>query len=227
MKQIANDKLENGSRIYGVIGAAGSGKTSIVNSFKGSKAVFSFDESYSSLTPSDDLHVYSGITSAELVDTNKFVQELNQLTKGIDLVVFDNIADLQDLLIDELVDGKVGKNTNLQAAYGATQKVLRKISRWAMTFDGIVFFTLWSQKLDGYEDAAMNIKAFNAVAGKAKIFGRTFIDSKGKYQVALQPTFEGWAKNTVNKIEKVPNEKFWGATTYKEPTKTEVKKEVK
>lgn len=223
MKKI--EKLENDAKMYAVIGAPGTGKTSIVRSFVGKKVVLSFDESYSSLKGTPDLVVYSGFTAKELVDTDKFIETIDKLSSNADLLVFDNISALEDLLVDEITDGNAGNNTNLQAAYGATQKVLRKIARWSMLFHGTVLFTLWSQNKDGKEVPAMNEKAFNAVAGLAKIVGRTFIDEEKKYSVSLQPDFDVYGKNTVNKIEVVPNEKFWKATTYREPVeKKEVKK---
>ena len=222
MKKI--EKLENDAKIYSVIGAPGTGKTSIVRSFVGKKVVLSFDESYSSLKNTPDLVVYSGFTAKELVDTDNFIKTVDKFSTNADLVVFDNVSALEDLFVDEISDGNAGNNKNLQAAYGETQKILRKIRRWAMTFNGTVLFTLWSQTKDGKEVPAMNEKAFNSIGGYSKIIARTFMNEEKKYSVSLQPDFDVYGKNTVNKIDVVPNEKFWKATTYQQPVE---KKEVK
>jgi len=102
----------------------------------------------------------------------------------------------------------------LMAAYGTTQKVLRKIARWAVSYDGDVLFTLWSKLENGFEVPAMNQNAFNSIAGYASVVGRTFVD--GDYKVALQPSLDGVAKNRVNKVKETPNVKFWKAVRYRE-----------
>lgn len=217
MKLLKNNELDNDANVYVILGSVGSGKTSLVNSHKGKRLVLSFDDSYSTLKRDDGLQVVSEITSQELVETDKFLNELSQLAKGFDLVVFDNISALQQTIVDDMVSGVAGNNKNGMAAYGKTQKIIRRLVRWATKFDGDVLFTLWSKIDNGFEKPDMNDLAFNSVAGYAKVVGRTFVNKE--YYVQLQPSLEGIAKNRVNKLEKTLNSKFWEAVQYREEGK--------
>lgn len=214
MKLLKNNELDNDANVYVILGSVGSGKTSLVNSHKGKRLVLSFDDSYSTLKRDDGLQVVSDITSKELVETDKFLNELSGIAKQYDLVVFDNISALQQKIVDDMTDGLAGSNKNGMAAYGATQKILRKLVRWATEFNGDVLFTLWSKIDNGFEKPDMNDLAFNSVAGYAKVVGRTFVNKE--YYVQLQPSLEGIAKNRVNKLEKTLNSKFWDAVQYRE-----------
>ena len=214
MKLLKNTELDNDADIYVVLGQVGTGKTSLVNSFNGKRLVLSFDDSYSTLKRDDNLQVVSEITSQELVNTEKFLQDLSVIAKDYDLVVFDNISALQQNIVDDMTDGKAGNNKNGQGAYGATQKILRKIVRWSTQYKGTVLFTLWSKIDNGFEKPDMNDLAFNSVAGYAKVVGRTYVDSE--YRVALQPSLEGVAKNRVNKIPMTKNVNFWEAVKAKD-----------
>ena len=214
MKLLKNNELDNDANVYVILGSVGSGKTSLVNSHKGKRLVLSFDDSYSTLKRDDGLQVVSEITSQELVDTDKFLNELSKLAKGFDLVVFDNISALQQTIVDDMVSGVAGNKKNGMAAYGETQKIIRRLVRWSTKFDGDVLFTLWSKIDNGFEKPDMNDLAFNSVAGYAKVVGRTFVNKE--YYVQLQPSLEGIAKNRVNKLEKTLNSKFWDAVQYRE-----------
>lgn len=214
MKLLKQNELDNDANVYVILGQVGTGKTSLVNSHKGKRLVLSFDDSYSTLKRDDGLQVVADITSQELVNTDKFLEELSGIAKGYDLVVFDNISALQQKIVDDMTDGIAGNNKNGMAAYGATQKILRKLVRWATEFSGDVLFTLWSKIDNGFEKPDMNDLAFNSVAGYAKVVGRTYVDKD--YMVALQPSLEGIAKNRVNKIPNTTNEKFWQAVEYRE-----------
>lgn len=214
MKLLKQNELDNDANVYVILGQVGTGKTSLVNSHKGKRLVLSFDDSYSTLKRDDGLQVVADITSQELVNTDNFLKELSSIAKGYDLVVFDNISALQQKIVDDMTDGIAGNNKNGMAAYGATQKILRKLVRWATEFSGDVLFTLWSKIDNGFEKPDMNDLAFNSVAGYAKVVGRTYVDKD--YMVALQPSLEGVAKNRVNKIPNTTNEKFWQAVEYRE-----------
>lgn len=214
MKLLKQNELDNDANVYVILGQVGTGKTSLVNSHKGKRLVLSFDDSYSTLKRDDGLQVVADITSQELVNTDNFLKDLSSIAKGYDLVVFDNISALQQKIVDDMTDGIAGNNKNGMAAYGATQKILRKLVRWATEFSGDVLFTLWSKIDNGFEKPDMNDLAFNSVAGYAKVVGRTYVDKD--YMVALQPSLEGVAKNRVNKIPNTTNEKFWQAVEYRE-----------
>lgn len=214
MKLLNNNELDNGAHIYVVLGQVGVGKSSLVNNHEGRRLVLSFDDSYSTLKRDDGLQVITDITSKEIVETDAFLRELTDLSKDFDLIVFDNISAMQQMLVDQITDGEVGSNKNGQAAYGLTQKIMRKLVRWSTTFQGDVLFTLWSKFENGFETADMNSLAFNSVAGFAEVVGRAYVDND--YMVALQPSLEGVAKNRMNKIDKAKNEKFWSAVKYRE-----------
>lgn len=219
MKILKSSELDNDASVYVVLGQVGTGKTSLVNSYEGKRLVLSFDDSYSTLKRDENLTVVAGFESKELIETEKFLSEIEKIAKNYDLVVFDNISALEQTIVDDMTDGKAGNNKNGMAAYGATQKILRKIVRWATTFNGDVLFTMWSKIDNGFEKPAMNDNAFNSVAGYANVVGRTYVD--GEYKVALQPSLDGVAKNRVNKQQWTPNSKFWKAVKYREKEVTD------
>jgi len=214
MRLLKTEQLDNDASVYVVLGQVGTGKTSLVNSHEGKRLVLSFDDSYSTLKRDDNLQVIDQISTQEILDTEKFLSELDKVSKGYDLVVFDNISALEMSIVDDMTDGRAGNNKNGMAAYGATQKIIRKLVRWATTHDSDVLFTMWSKIENGFEKPAMNDNAFNSVAGYANIVARTYVDND--YMVALQPSLEGVAKNRMNKIDKAKNEKFWSAVKYRE-----------
>lgn len=223
MQKINKNQLGGSASVFVILGQVGTGKTSIIRSHAGKKVLFSFDDSYEVIQDWNDdeiesIETYGDITSQDIFNIDKFLSEATELTKDADLIVFDNISALEGILVDDMSDGKVGNNRNLQAAYGATQKVLRKMVRWAVQQHKDVIFTLWSKVADGFEKPAMNDNAFNSMAGYAKIVGRTFKDSQG-YRVALQPSLSGVAKNRINKLDKINNKDFWKATQFKETNK--------
>ena len=214
MKLLKNTELDNDADIYVVLGQVGTGKTSLVNSFNGKRLVLSFDDSYSTLKRDDNLQVVSEITSQELVNTEKFLQDLSVIAKDYDLVVFDNISALEDQVVYDLKKGKAGNNKNGQAAYGTVQDIMHAIASWSIKYKGTVLFTLWSDINNGFEGPAMNAKSFNKIAGYAKIVGRTYKDDA--YRIALQPSLEGIAKNRINKLNMSRNEAFWEAVRVKD-----------
>ena len=214
MKILKNNELQNDANIYVIIGSVGTGKTSLVNNHKGKKLVLSFDSSYSTLKDDGNLVVIADIDTNELLDTTKFLKELSDLSKGYDLVVFDNISALSENVIYDLTQGIAGKNKDGRAAYKAVQDILHAIANWSVKFNGDVLFTAWSKLVNGYEIAQLNETAFTKVAGYAKVVGRTYVDSE--YRVALQPSLEGVAKNRVNKIPMTKNVNFWEAVKAKD-----------
>lgn len=219
MEIIKKENLGGSASVFVVLGQVGTGKTSIIRSHSGKKVLFSFDDSFEVIQDWGDdeianIETIGSITSDDIFNIDKLIKTVEELTKDADLIVFDNVSALEATLVDDMTDGKVGGNKNGMAAYGATQKVLRKLVRWAVASHKDVLFTLWSKIDNGFEKPAMNDNAFNSMAGYAKIVGRTFNDN-GEYKVALQPSMAGVAKNRINKLDNVKNADFWKATTFK------------
>lgn len=219
MEIIKKENLGGSASVFVVLGQVGTGKTSIIRSHVGKKVLFSFDDSFEVIQDWGDdeianVETIGSITSEDIFNIDKLIKTVEELTKDADLIVFDNVSALEATLVDDMTDGKVGGNKNGMAAYGATQKVLRKLVRWAVASHKDVLFTLWSKIDNGFEKPAMNDNAFNSMAGYAKIVGRTFNDN-GEYKVALQPSMAGVAKNRINKLDNVKNADFWKATTFK------------
>lgn len=215
MKKIVN--FTNSANVFVVLGQVGSGKTHLVLGHKGKKLVISFDSSYSTLAGHEDTVT---VVEPELSDYNepdKFIAEIDNMAKNFDLVVFDNISALETTLVEAIQAGKVGNNTDGRAAYGQLQTLLSKFSAWAIHFDGNVLFTLWSLVTeDGKEEPAMNSKAFNGVAGYAKLVSRTEVGFEG-YTVVVNPDGRGVIKNRLaDKIKKqsIKNEDFWKAVEF-------------
>lgn len=212
--------LQNGGNLFVVLGDVGSGKTSLTTGHKGKKVVISFDGSYSSLDGHDDITVYEPELS-DYADPNAFVKWLDENTKGADLLVFDNISALENAVTEGITDGKLGNNTDGRFAYGYIQKLLNKVSMWAIHYPGDVLFTLWSQHQQdatgkSSEEPAMNAKAFNMVAGYAKLVSRT-ITGFGGYEVVVNPDGKGVIKNRLSdkiKGKTVKNSDYWRAVEY-------------
>ena len=215
MKKIIN--FNDNANVFVVLGSVGSGKTHLVLGHTGRKLVISFDGSYSVLEGHEDEMTVIEPEISDYADPNKLVDEIDSLAKGCDLVVFDNISATETTLVDAITDGKLGNNTDGRAAYGVVQKLLAKFANWAIHFDGDVLFTLWSETTeDGKEKPAMNMKAFNAVAGYAKLVSRTEVGFDG-YTVIVNPDGRGVIKNRLaDKIKKqmIKNDDYWKAISF-------------
>ena len=215
MKKIVS--FNDGANVFVVLGQVGSGKTHLVLGHKGKKLVISFDGSYSTLEGHEDEIT---VVTPELSDyetPEKLIDTIDDLSSGCSLVVFDNVSAAEATLIDAITDGKVGNNTDGRAAYGTVQKLMSKFANWAIHFDGNVLFTLWSETTeDGKEKPAMNMKAFNCVAGYAKLVSRTEVGFDG-YSVVVNPDGRGVIKNRLaDKIKKqtISNEDYWKAVEF-------------
>lgn len=215
MKKIVN--FTDSANIYVVLGSVGSGKTHLVLGHKGKKLVISFDGSYSTLVGHESEVTVLEPELSDYNDANGFIDEIDNMAKDYDLVVFDNLSALETTLVEAITDGKVGNNTDGRAAYGIVQKLLSKFSTWAIHFNGDVLFTLWSMVTeDGKENPAMNAKAFNSVAGYAKLVSRTEAGFDG-YTVVVNPDNRGVIKNRLaDKIKKqsISNEDYWKAVEF-------------
>jgi len=215
MKKIVS--FNDGANVFVVLGQVGSGKTHLVLGHKGKKLVISFDSSYSTLVGHEDEVTVVEPELSDYNDADRFIAEIDSMAKNYDLVVFDNISALETTLVEAIQAGKVGNNTDGRAAYGKLQTLQSKFSAWAIHFDGDVLFTLWSMVTDdGKEQPAMNAKAFNSVAGYAKLVSRTETGFDG-YTVVVNPDNNGVIKNRLaDKIKKqsISNEDYWKAINY-------------
>lgn len=215
MKKITNFK--NGANIFVALGQVGSGKTHLALGHQGKKLVISFDGSYSTLEGHENEMMVVEPEISDYVNADELVSEIDDLAKGCDLVVFDNISAVETTLVDAITDGKLGNNTDGRAAYGVVQKLMAKFARWAIHYKGDVLFTLWSLVTeDGKEQPAMNAKAFNSVAGYAKLVSRTETGFDG-YVVVMNPDNRGVIKNRLaDKIKKqsISNEDYWKAINF-------------
>jgi len=222
MKKIVN--FTNTANVFVVLGSVGSGKTHLVLGHEGRKLVISFDSSYSTLSGHEDEVTVVEPEISDYENPEKLVDEIDDLAKGCDLVVFDNISAVESSLVNAITDGKLGNNTDGRAAYGTVQKLMSKFANWAIHFDGDVLFTLWSSVTeDGKEIPAMNMKAFNLVAGYAKLVSRTETGFDG-YVVVMNPDNHGVIKNRLaDKIKKqsIKNDDYWKAINFAKGEKHE------
>jgi len=219
LKKIVN--FTDSANVFVVLGSVGSGKTHLVLGHQGKKLVISFDESYSVLQGHESEITVVTPEISDYSNPEKLVDEIDSLAKGCDLVVFDNLSAVESSLIDAITDGKLGNNNDGRAAYGVVQKLMAKFARWAIHFDGDVLFTLWSETTeDGKEKPAMNMKAFNCVAGYAKLVSRTEVGFDG-YTVVVNPDGRGVIKNRLaDKIKKqmIKNDDYWKAVEFAKGT---------
>ena len=215
MKKIVD--FTNGANVFVVLGQVGSGKTHLTLNHKGRKLVISFDGSYSTLKGHESEITVVTPDIADYNDADKLVSEIDELAKGCSLVVFDNLSAAEATLVNAITDGKLGSNTDGRAAYGTVQKIFSKFANWAIHFNADTLFTLWSLTTeDGKEEPAMNMKAFNAVAGYAKLVSRTEVGFDG-YSVVVNPDSRGVIKNRLaDKIKKqtIKNDDYWKAINF-------------
>lgn len=215
MKKIVS--FNDGANVFVVLGSVGSGKTHLVLGHKGKKLVISFDSSYSTLEGHESEVTVVEPELSDYNESDKFIAEIDNMAKNYDLVVFDNISALETTLVEAIQAGKVGNNTDGRAAYGKLQTLLSKFSTWAIHYKGDVLFTLWSLVTeDGKEEPAMNSKAFNSVAGYAKLVSRTETGFDG-YTVVVNPDSRGVIKNRLaDKIKKqsIKNDDYWKAVEF-------------
>lgn len=215
MKLVKN--LKDGANIYVVLGQVGTGKTALTLNHSGKKLVISFDGSYSTLAGHEDTVTVVEPELSDYNDSDAFIAEIDSMAKDYDLVVFDNISAVETTLVEAIQSGKVGRNTDGRAAYGTLQTLLSKFSTWAIHYKGDVLFTLWSLVTsEDREEPAMNAKAFNSVAGYAKLVSRTENGFDG-YNVVMNPDGRGVIKNRLaDKIAKpkIKNSDYWKAVEY-------------
>jgi len=215
MKKIVN--FNNSANIYVVLGGVGSGKTHLTLGHQGKKLVISFDSSYSTLEGHENEVTVVEPEISDYNDADGFIAEIDDMAKDYDLVVFDNISALETTLVEAIQAGKVGRNTDGRAAYGKLQTLLSKLSTWAIHYKGDVLFTLWSLVTeDGKQEPAMNAKAFNSVAGYAKLVSRTEVGFDG-YTVVMNSDNRGVIKNRLaDKIKKqtIKNDDYWKAVEF-------------
>jgi len=215
MKKIVS--FNDGANVFVVLGQVGSGKTHLVLGHSGKKLVISFDGSYSTLVGHESEVTVLEPELSDYNDANGFIDEIDKIANNYDLVVFDNVSALETTLVEAITDGKVGNNTDGRAAYGIVQKLLSKFSTWAIHYKGDVLFTLWSLVTeDGKEQPSMNAKAFNTVAGYAKLVSRTETGFDG-YTVVVNPDNRGIIKNRLaDKIKKqtIKNDDYWKAISF-------------
>lgn len=215
MKKIID--FNNSANVYVVLGSVGSGKTHLVLGHEGKKLVISFDSSYSTLVGHESEVTVVEPELSDYNDADRFIAEIDDMAKNYDLVVFDNISALETTLVEAIQSGKVGNNTDGRAAYGKLQTLLSKFSTWAIHYKGDVLFTLWSLVTDdGKQQPAMNAKAFNSVAGYAKLVSRTETGFDG-YTVVMNSDGRGVIKNRLaDKIKKqsIKNDDYWKAVEF-------------
>ena len=212
MKLIKN--LNAGANIFVVLGDVGSGKTSLALSHPGKRLVISFDSSYSSLEGHEDEVT---VLEPELSDYNTpddFITEIENKAKDYDLIVWDNLSAVETTLVEALKEGKVGNNTDGRAAYGYLQTLVSKMSMSALHNGKDNLFTFWTFATpEGKYEPSANAKAFNMVAGYAKLVSRTEVGFDG-YTVVMNPDGRGVIKNRLaDKIKKqsIKNEDYWKA----------------
>ncbi|MGK1930888.1 AAA family ATPase, partial [Klebsiella pneumoniae] len=173
--------------------------------------------SYSTLAGHEDTVTVVEPELSDYNDSDTFIAEIDSMAKDYDLVVFDNISAVETTLVEAIQAGKVGRNTDGRAAYGTLQTLLSKFSTWAIHYKGDVLFTLWSLVTsEDREEPAMNAKAFNSVAGYAKLVSRTENGFDG-YNVVMNPDGRGVIKNRLaDKIAKpkIKNSDYWKAVEY-------------
>ena len=220
MKKIVN--FTDCANIYVVLGSVGSGKTHLALNHKGKKLVISFDSSYSTLSGHESEVIVVEPEISDYENPEKLVDEIDNMAKDCSLVVFDNLSAVESSLVNAITDGKLGNNTDGRAAYGTVQKLMSKFANWAIHFDGDVLFTLWSETAeDGKEKPNMNMKAFNLVAGYAKLVSRTEVGFDG-YTVVMNPDDRGVIKNRLaDKIKKqsIKNDDYWKAVEFAKGSK--------
>lgn len=210
MQVYFDGKIPEQPHQYFVYGAGGTGKTSLLNQFKGKKFLFSFDMSTNVVRGRKDTDVAileeSDAPQVQQLVLQTIVQAVN--SKKYDVICLDNMSALQNLVLENID----GKSKDGRQNYQKLQLWFRQLGMYLRNSEVTILAT--AHEIDNKENlsngrynADMNDKTFNAFTSMFDFVGRIY-KKDGKRWIDCDPETGNQGKNRIDDRNLIPAEEL-------------------
>lgn len=223
MKIYFNGEIPKQPYMYFVYGAGGTGKTSLLNQFKGKKLLFSFDMSTNVVLGREDtdIAVIEEHDKENIQDLVKETLENAVESKKYDVICLDNMSALQNLVLENID----GKSRDGRQNYQKLQLWFRQRGMYLRNSGLTVLATAHEIDNKGNLDKGryspdMNDKTFNAFTSMFDFVGRIYKKDDSRW-IDCDPEQGNQGKNRIDDRTLIHAEDL-----LKKETKTKEKEEV-
>lgn len=200
MKIYFNGEIPKQPYMYFVYGAGGTGKTSLLNQFKGKKLLFSFDMSTNVVLGREDTDI-AVIEEHDKENIQNLVEENLEnaiKSKKYDVICLDNMSALQNLVLENID----GKSRDGRQNYQKLQLWFRQRGMYLRNSGLTVLATAHEIDNKGNLDKGryspdMNDKTFNAFTSTFDFVGRIY-KKDGKRWIDCDPETGNQGKNRID-----------------------------
>lgn len=200
MKIYFNGEIPKQPYMYFVYGAGGTGKTSLLNQFKGKKLLFSFDMSTNVVLGREDtdIAVIEEHDKENIQDLVKENLEYAVESKKYDVICLDNMSALQNLVLENID----GKSRDGRQNYQKLQLWFRQRGMYLRNSGLTVLATAHEIDNKGNLDKGryspdMNDKTFNAFTSMFDFVGRIY-KKDGSRWIDCDPEQGNQGKNRID-----------------------------
>lgn len=200
MKIYFNGEIPKQPYLYFVYGAGGTGKTSLLNQFKGKKLLFSFDMSTNVVLGCEDTDI-AVIEEHDKENIQNLVEETLEnaiKSKKYDVICLDNMSALQNLVLENID----GKSRDGRQNYQKLQLWFRQRGMYLRNSGVTVLAT--AHQIDnggslgnGRFSPDMNDKTFNAFTSMFDFVGRIY-KKDGSRWIDCDPEQGNQGKNRID-----------------------------
>lgn len=200
MKIYFNGEIPKQPYLYFVYGAGGTGKTSLLNQFKGKKLLFSFDMSTNVVLGREDTDI-AVIEEHDKENIQNLVEETLEnaiKSKKYDVICLDNMSALQNLVLENID----GKSRDGRQNYQKLQLWFRQRGMYLRNSGVTVLAT--AHQIDnggslgnGRFSPDMNDKTFNAFTSMFDFVGRIY-KKDGSRWIDCDPEQSNQGKNRID-----------------------------
>ena len=200
MKIYFNGEIPKQPYLYFVYGAGGTGKTSLLNQFKGKKLLFSFDMSTNVVLGREDTDI-AVIEEHDKENIQNLVEETLEnaiKSKKCDVICLDNMSALQNLVLENID----GKSRDGRQNYQKLQLWFRQRGMYLRNSGVTVLAT--AHQIDnggslgnGRFSPDMNDKTFNAFTSMFDFVGRIY-KKDGSRWIDCDPEQGNQGKNRID-----------------------------
>ena len=200
MKIYFNGEIPKQPYLYFVYGAGGTGKTSLLNQFKGKKLLFSFDMSTNVVLGREDTDI-AVIEEHDKENIQNLVEETLENaveSKKYDVICLDNMSALQNLMLENID----GKSRDGRQNYQKLQLWFRQRGMYLRNSGVTVLAT--AHQIDnggslgnGRFSPDMNDKTFNAFTSMFDFVGRIY-KKDGSRWIDCDPEQGNQGKNRID-----------------------------
>ena len=200
MKIYFNGEAPKQPYLYFVYGAGGTGKTSLLNQFKGKKLLFSFDMSTNVVRGREDTDI-AVIEESDKENIQDLVEETIENaveSKKYDVICLDNMSALQNLVLENID----GKSRDGRQNYQKLQLWFRQRGMYLRNSGLTVLATAHEIDNKGNLDKGryspdMNDKTFNAFTSMFDFVGRLYKNGKERL-IDCDPATGNQGKNRID-----------------------------